>query len=193
MGGPAMIEGGGLGVYRPQEVGPTSVQVPNGVIDLLVDDEEAATRAARQYLSYFQGPVKDWHCSDQRLLRQAIPENRLRVYDVRTVIAQLADEGSVMELRREFGVGILTAFIRVEGRPMGLMANNPMHLGGAQSAERFDVREDPSAGVGFDGNGVSVDREAVKIAANQLRYDTLAVLASQTLNGLAWAANDGRG
>jgi acetyl-CoA carboxylase carboxyltransferase component len=138
MGGPAMIEGGGLGVYRPQDVGPTSVQVPNGVIDLLVDDEEAATRAARQYLSYFQGPVKDWHCSDQRLLRQAIPENRLRVYDVRTVIAQLADEGSVMELRREFGVGILTAFIRVEGRPMGLMANNPMHLGGAIDADAAD-------------------------------------------------------
>jgi acetyl/propionyl-CoA carboxylase alpha subunit len=138
MGGPAMIEGGGLGVYRPQDVGPTSVQVPNGVIDLLVDDEEAATRAARQYLSYFQGPVKDWHCSDQRLLRQAIPENRLRVYDVRTVIAQLADEGSVMELRREFGVGILTAFIRIEGRPMGLMANNPMHLGGAIDADAAD-------------------------------------------------------
>ena len=47
-------------------------------------------------------------------------------------------------------------------------------------------------GAGFDGNAVSVDREAVKIAANQLRYDTLAVLASQELDGLGWAANDGR-
>ena len=138
MGGPAMIEGGGLGVYRPDEVGPVSMQEPNGVIDVLVDDEEQATEVARRYLSYFQGPLADWSCSDQRLLRHAIPENRLRVYDVRTVIEQLADTGSVLELRPNFGVGILTALIRIEGRPMGLIANNPMHLGGAIDAPAGD-------------------------------------------------------
>ncbi|MFH7339975.1 carboxyl transferase domain-containing protein [Streptomyces sp. KHY 26] len=131
MGGPAMIEGGGLGRYRPEEVGPMSVQVPNGVVDLAVADEEAAVAAARRYLSYFQGPLDSWDCADQRLLRHVVPENRVRVYDVRAAIELLADTGTVLELRREFGVGVITALVRVEGRPMGLVANNPGHLGGA--------------------------------------------------------------
>ncbi|GAA1190874.1 Pyruvate carboxylase [Prauserella alba] len=131
MGGPAMIEGGGLGVYRPEEVGPTDVQAPNGVIDVLVEDEAEAVAVARRYLSYFQGPVADWDAADQRTLRHVIGENRVRVYDVRRVIDLVADTGSVLELRRDFGSGIVTALIRVEGRPMGLIANNPAHLGGA--------------------------------------------------------------
>ncbi|MBR1123679.1 carbamoyl-phosphate synthase large subunit [Bradyrhizobium lablabi] len=138
MGGPAMIEGGGLGVYHPAEVGPVSFQSPNGVIDILVEDEEEATGAAQQYLSYFQGAVADWKAPDQRLLRRAIPENRLRVYDIRTVIDLLADEGSVLEIRRDFGVGMITAFIRIEGKPFGLIANNPKHLGGAIDAPAGD-------------------------------------------------------
>ncbi|WOH49141.1 carboxyl transferase domain-containing protein [Bradyrhizobium sp. sBnM-33] len=138
MGGPAMIEGGGLGVYHPAEVGPVSFQSPNGVIDILVEDEAEATSAAQKYLSYFQGAVSDWKAPDQRLLRQAIPENRLRVYDIRTVIDLLADEGSVLEIRRDFGVGMITAFIRIEGKPFGLIANNPKHLGGAIDAAAGD-------------------------------------------------------
>lgn len=138
MGGPAMIEGGGLGVYHPAEVGPVSFQSPNGVIDILVEDEEEATSVAQKYLSYFQGAVKDWKAPDQRLLRRAIPENRLRVYDIRTVIDGLADEGSVLEIRRDFGVGMITAFIRIEGKPFGLIANNPKHLGGAIDAAAGD-------------------------------------------------------
>ncbi|NEB78148.1 ATP-grasp domain-containing protein [Streptomyces sp. SID14478] len=131
MGGPAMIEGGGLGVHRPEDVGPLSVQVPNGVVDLPVSDEAEAVRTARAYLSYFQGGPGSWEAPDQRLLRHAVPENRRRAYDVRTAIAGFADTGSVLELRRAFGVGIVTALVRVEGRPMGLLANNPSHLGGA--------------------------------------------------------------
>jgi acetyl/propionyl-CoA carboxylase alpha subunit/acetyl-CoA carboxylase carboxyltransferase component len=138
MGGPAMIEGGGLGVYHPAEVGPVSFQAPNGVIDILVEDEGEATRVAQQYLSYFQGAVADWKAPDQRLLRRAVPENRLRVYDIRNVIDNLADEGSVLEIRRDFGVGIITAFIRIEGKPFGLIANNPKHLGGAIDAPAGD-------------------------------------------------------
>ena len=138
MGGPAMIEGGGLGVYHPAEVGPVSFQSPNGVIDILVEDEAEATTAAQKYLSYFQGAVADWRAPDQRLLRRAIPENRLRVYDIRTVIDLLADEGSVLEIRRDFGVGMITAFIRIEGKPFGLIANNPRHLGGAIDAPAGD-------------------------------------------------------
>jgi len=138
MGGPAMIEGGGLGVYDPADVGPVSFQAPNGVIDILVEDEEEATAVAQRYLSYFQGPVAEWKAPDQRLLRRAIPENRLRVYDIRSVIDLLADDGSVLEIRRDFGIGIITAFVRIEGKPFGLLANNPKHLGGAIDAEAGD-------------------------------------------------------
>ncbi len=138
MGGPAMIEGGGLGSFRPDEVGPTSVQRRNGVIDVVVKDEADAVRAAKKYISYFQGPVSQWSCTDQRELRHVVPENRLRVYDVRRVIDVVADEDSVLELRRDFGTSIITAFIRIEGRPLGLLANNPMVLGGAVDADAAD-------------------------------------------------------
>jgi acetyl/propionyl-CoA carboxylase alpha subunit/acetyl-CoA carboxylase carboxyltransferase component len=138
MGGPAMIEGGGLGVVAPEAVGPTAMQAGNGVVDLLVDDEAAATDAARCYLSYFQGRRARWTAADARLLRQAIPENRRRVYDIRAVIALVADADSVLELRRDFGAGMVTAFIRVEGRPLGLIANDPRHLGGAIDAAAAD-------------------------------------------------------
>ncbi|MEA2859370.1 MAG: hypothetical protein QOC72_1409 [Methylobacteriaceae bacterium] len=138
MGGPAMIEGGGLGVYKPEEVGPSHVQAQNGVIDVLVGDEFEATNAAKRYLSYFQGPFKEWTAPDQRLLRRAIPENRLRVYDIRVIIDSLADHGSVLELRPQFGIGIITAFVRIDGEPFGLLANNPKHLGGAIDADAGD-------------------------------------------------------
>ncbi|POR46464.1 biotin-dependent enzyme [Paraburkholderia eburnea] len=138
MAGPAMIEGGGLGKFTPEEVGPASVQAPNGVIDVLVDDEAAAVQVAKHYLSYFQGPIADWTCADQRLLREAIPENRLRVYDIRRVIEMLVDQDSMLELRRAFAPGLITALVRIEGKPFGLLANNPMHLGGAIDAQAGD-------------------------------------------------------
>lgn len=138
MAGPAMIEGGGLGKYSPEQVGPVSVQAPNGVIDILVKDEAEAVQIAKQYLSYFQGPLNEWSCVDQRLLRHLIPENRLRVYDIRQVIDTLADDSSVLELRKAFAPGMITAFIRIEGRPFGVMANNPQHLGGAIDAAAGD-------------------------------------------------------
>jgi len=138
MGGPAMIEGGGLGIFRPEEVGPMSVQVPNGVVDIPVADEAEAVRVTKQYLSYFQGPISEWQCADQRWLRRIIPENRLRVYDVRKVIETMADTGSVLEIRRHFGLGMVTTFIRIEGRPIGVIANNPMHLGGAIDSDAAD-------------------------------------------------------
>ena len=138
MGGPAMIEGGGLGIYTPEEVGPMSFQVPNGVVDILVRDEPEAVEVAKKYLSYFQGPVADWEAPDQRTLRHVIPENRLRLYDMREIISTIADIGSVLEIREKFGVGVITAFIRVEGRPMGVIANNPHHLAGAVDSPGAD-------------------------------------------------------
>jgi acetyl/propionyl-CoA carboxylase alpha subunit/acetyl-CoA carboxylase carboxyltransferase component len=138
IGGPAMIEGGGLGVFRPEEVGPMDVQVPNGVVDIAVKDEAEAVAKAKQYLSYFQGPVAQWEAPDERKLRFVVPENRLRYYDMREVIHGIADIGSVLELREHWGIGIITCFIRVEGRPMGVIANNPAHLSGAIDADGAD-------------------------------------------------------
>ncbi len=138
MGGPAMIEGGNLGVFSPEEVGPMNVQVPNGTVDIAVEDEAEAVAVAKKYLSYFQGTLPEWRCADQRLLRRAIPENRLRVYDVRTVIDTLCDEGSVLEIRRAFGPGMVTALARIEGRPLGIVANNPTHLAGAIDSDGSD-------------------------------------------------------
>src|SRR6266849_1435358 len=138
MGGPAMIEGGGLGVFHPDEVGPMHVQVPSGVVDIAVADEAEAVRVTKQYLGYFQGPLAGWECADQRLLRGIVPENRLRVYDVRSVIRTLADAGSVLEIRRHFGLGMVTALIRIEGRPLGVVANDPTHLAGAIDRDGAD-------------------------------------------------------
>ena len=138
MGGPAMIEGGGLGVVAPDDVGPAAMHAGSGVVDMLVDDEQQATEVAQRYLSYFQGPVPNWSCADQRLLRHTVPENRQRAYDVRALVTLLADSDSVLELRRDFGLGMVTALVRIEGRPLGLIANNPQHLGGAIDAAASD-------------------------------------------------------
>lgn len=138
MGGPAMIEGGGLGVYTPEQIGPMSVQVANGVVDIAVADEAEAVTVAKQYLSYFQGRLDTWEVPDQRAMRRIVPENRLRVYDIREVIEVIADKGSVLDIRRGFGFGMVTSLIRIEGRPVGVIANNPAHLGGAIDSDAAD-------------------------------------------------------
>ena len=138
MGGPAMIEGGGLGSYAPEDIGPLDVQVANGVVDLAVEDQARAVEVAKQYLSYFAGQREQWSCGDQDALRDLVPEQRRQAYDVRTVLPALADEGSVLELRSGWAPGMVTALARIEGRPLGILANNPMHLAGAIDADGAD-------------------------------------------------------
>jgi acetyl-CoA carboxylase carboxyltransferase component len=138
MGGPAMIEGGGLGVHQPAEVGPIGVQHANGVVDLRAADEREAVALAKRYLSYFAGAGDPGEVADQALLRDLIPEQRKRAYDIRTIVQTLFDAGSVLELRGGFGAGMLTALARVEGRPLGIVANDPTHLGGAIDADSAD-------------------------------------------------------
>ena len=138
MGGPVMIEGGGLGVFRPEEVGPIDVQKQNGVVDIAVNDDVEMVAVARQYLSYFQGATSQWEAADQRILRHLIPENRRRVYDVRVVIKALADKDSFLEMRPEFGPGMITGLLRIEGRPFGVIANDCRHMAGAIEAEDAD-------------------------------------------------------
>lgn len=138
MAGPAMIEGGGLGTVKPTDIGDIDTQTLNGVVDIRVADEEAAVAVAKKYLSYFQGPLSTWERHPDEYMQGLIPEQRTRVYDVRTVIDGLADIGTVLELRPTFGIGILTAFIRIEGRVVGIIANNPAHLGGAIDSDSSD-------------------------------------------------------
>ena len=142
MGGPAMIEGGGLGVYPPEAIGPIDVQRHNGVVSLVARDEAHAVSLAKQYLSYFQGSIGDWEAPDPRLARHVVPENRLRAYDVRRAIESIVDVGSVLELRPDYGVGIVTALVRVQGAAYGLLANSSHHLGGAIDAEAADKAGD---------------------------------------------------
>lgn len=138
MGGPAMIEGGGLGQFHPKEVGPAAVQAKNGVIDILVKDEEEAVAVAKTYLSYFQGRHMDYSCREQLALRDLIPENRRFAYNIHKVIETLCDDDSVLELRAEFALNMVTALVRIEGRPMGLIANSTRYLGGAIDSDAAD-------------------------------------------------------
>ncbi len=138
MGGPAMIEGGGLGKFNPKEIGPAAMQTQNGVIDILVKDEAEAVAVAKKYLSYFQGDLTKWACDNQEKLRTIIPENRKFGYNVLKVINTLCDTDSVLELRPDFARNMLTAFARIEGKPLGIIANSTRHLGGAIDSDASD-------------------------------------------------------
>ena len=139
MGGPAMVEGGGLGVFAPEAIGPSDVQSRSGVIDVLVDDEAEGVAVARRYLAFFRGRVAVVQDErDPAAMRELLPANRQRAYDIRTVVAALADADSTLELRAGFGAGVVTALARIEGRPVGVLASNPSHLGGAIDADAAD-------------------------------------------------------
>ncbi len=181
MNGPAVVDASGMGTYTAEDVGSMSFQVANGNVDILVKDDGAAISAVKQYLSYFQGPVADWVAPDQRLMRHIIPENRVRAYEMRDIIHTLADEGSVLEIREDFGIGVITGFIRVEGQPMGVVANNPAHLAGAvdspgadkgarffQLCDAFDIpvvvfMDCPGIMVGPDHERTALVRHAVRL------------------------------
>ena len=181
MTGPAMVEASGMGAHTAQDLGAMSFRAANGDVDILVKDDAAAVEAIKQYLSYFQGPVADWEAPDQRRMRHIIPENRVRTYEMRDIIDTLADEGSVLEIRKDFGFGVITSFIRVEGQPMGVVANNPAHLAGAvdspgadkgarffQLCDAFDIpvvvfMDCPGIMVGPDHERTALVRHAVRL------------------------------
>lgn len=137
-GGPAMIEGGGLGIVEADQIGPVSTHAPNGVIDVVVPDDDAAVAAAKAYLAFFQGSKAEWVVPDQLQLRTSIPDNHKRVYDVRQIVTTIVDDLSVFELRRDFGRSIVTALARIEGRSIGIIASDPGHMGGAIDADASD-------------------------------------------------------
>jgi len=138
MGGPAMIEGGGLGTFSPEEVGPIDMQTKSGVVDVRVADEAAAVAIAKKYFAYFAGRTAAWDCADQAILRTLIPPERRRAYKVRPLVDAIADTGSVLELRKDFGLAAVTVLARIEGRPIGIIANSSQHLGGAIDSDASD-------------------------------------------------------
>jgi len=139
MGGPAMIAGGGLGQVEADEVGPVSVQEPNGVIDVVVADEAEAVAAARKLIGYFQGRIEwDGSVPDQTALREMVPERERRAFDVRPVVETIADPGSVTFLRPRFAPELVTALGRIEGRPVGIVANDSRHMAGTITSDSAD-------------------------------------------------------
>jgi len=138
MGGPAMIEGGGLGTVDPDEVGPLEVQSRNGVVDVVAADEAEATALAKRLLGYFQGATAPGAAPDQALLRELVPERQRRAYAVAPIVEALADEGSVTFLRERFAPEMVTALARIEGRPLGIFANDSRHMAGAITSDGAD-------------------------------------------------------
>jgi acetyl-CoA carboxylase carboxyltransferase component len=138
MGGPAMIAGGGLGDVDPDEVGPTKVQAANGVVDVVAADEPEATAVARRLLAYFQGATPPGPVPDQGRLRELVPERQRRAYDPRPIVETIADEGSVTFLRERFAPEMVTALARIEGRPVGVIANDTRHVAGAITGPASD-------------------------------------------------------
>lgn len=138
MGGPAMIAGGGLGEVAAEDVGPIEMQAPNGVVDIVVADEEEGVGAAKRLLAYFQGMTPPGVAPDQSALRGLVPERERRAYDPRPIITTLADEGSVTFLRERFAPEMVTALIRIEGRPVGVVCNDTRHLAGAITSDAAD-------------------------------------------------------
>lgn len=138
MGGPAMIAGGGLGDVPPDDVGPMSMQEPNGNVDVVVADEAEAVAVTKRLIGYFQGSVEQWTARDQTALRTAVPERARRAYDVAPVIETLVDEGSVTFLRPRFAREMVTALARIQGRPVGVIANDTRFTAGAITAAASD-------------------------------------------------------
>jgi acetyl-CoA carboxylase carboxyltransferase component len=138
MGGPAMIAGGGLGEVPADEVGPIEMQAPNGVVDVVCADDAHATGATKKLLAYFQGATAPAPAHDQALLRGLIPERRRRAYNPRPIIEVLTDVGSITFLRERFAPEMVTALARIEGRPLGIIANDTRHTAGAITSDASD-------------------------------------------------------
>jgi acetyl-CoA carboxylase carboxyltransferase component len=196
MGGPAMIEGGGLGKVDPDEVGPIEMQARNGVVDVVTADEAEATAATKRLLGYFQGAVPPGEAADQEALRDAVPERQRRAYAVQPIVETLADAGSVTFLRERYAPEMVTALARIEGRPLGVIANDTRHVAGAITSDagekaaaflelcnRFDfpvlsLVDTPGMMVGPEAEATGLVRRASRLllAGAALRVSLIAVI-----------------
>jgi acetyl-CoA carboxylase carboxyltransferase component len=115
-----------------------SMQAPNGVVDVVVADEADAVAVTKRLLGYFQGATTSGAVHDQTRLRTMIPERARRAYHVNPIIETLTDEGSVTFLRERFAPEMVTALARIDGRALGVIANNTRVMAGAITAAASD-------------------------------------------------------
>lgn len=135
MAGPAMIAGGGLGEVAAEEIGPVSDQAANGVIDVVAEDEAEAVNLARQLVGLLSGTRTGAAAVDQTELRQALPDNEREAFDVRPIVETIADPDSAIWLREAWGPELVTALARIDGMPVGVLANQSTSLAGALTAD----------------------------------------------------------
>jgi acetyl-CoA carboxylase carboxyltransferase component len=144
LAGPALVKAG-TGEDTDQEaLGGAQVQVDKqGLADLGVEDEDAAFAAARRFLSYLPGnarkppplvPTADPADRGDEALLDVLPESARRAYDMRKVITGIVDIDGLFELKPTFAANIVTAFARLGGRPVGIIANQPLRTGGILDA-----------------------------------------------------------
>ena len=138
MGGPAMIEGGGLGIVRPDDVGPVPVHELAGSVDVVVADEASAVATVKELLGLFHGTTDGGAEPTAATLRSVVPADRRQPFDPRAVIEGLVDHGTNIELRPKFAPNMVTVLARITGRPVGILANDSRFLGGAIDAPAAD-------------------------------------------------------
>jgi acetyl-CoA carboxylase carboxyltransferase component len=140
LGGPAMIEGGGLGRVAPQDVGPVPVLAAAGAVDRVVADEATAVDLARTLLGLLAGTRTDGAPGggDAAALRTMIPERRNAAYDIHAVLRTVFDAGSLVELRAADGRALVTALARLDGRAVAVAASQVQHGAGALDAAACD-------------------------------------------------------
>ncbi|TWH01177.1 propionyl-CoA carboxylase beta chain [Mesorhizobium sp. J18] len=142
--GPALVKAATGETIDKEELGGPQIQADQaGIADLSALDDEAALAAIRRYLSYFPSnaeqapPLLDSEDPVDRReesLLTIVPENIRRAYDMRKIMTAIADEGSIFEIKPTFAKSLYTGFCRMGGRPVGIVANQPMHLGGTLTA-----------------------------------------------------------
>ncbi len=148
LAGPALVKAGTGEIVDMEEIGGAAAQVDrHGLADLGVATEDEAFAAARRYLSYLPGnaraalptlDVLDPPSRRDDTLLDLVPANPRKAYDVRKVIALIADKNSVFEIKPTYAGNVVTAFTRLDGRPVGILANQPLRLGGMVDANACD-------------------------------------------------------
>lgn len=138
------VRGAGLGsrdhVNGTVVTRPVETDAADGHVDVLVDDEDAAISAVRRYLAQVLVPTTAWEEDPTYpTVGDVIPDNRRRAYDMRRIVRAFADRDSVFELGAGWATSMITAFARLEGRPIGIFANQPLSpLAGAIDAAAAD-------------------------------------------------------
>ncbi len=142
--GPKVVERALRQSITKEEMGGAHIHAKNGVADNLAEDEADAFRQIRRFLSYM--PRNAWEtppaiaCDDpvdrrEEALLSIVPEDRRKIYDMRKIIAMVADEGSVFEMAKGYAKGIIICLARLNGRVVGIFANDCKHYAGAMTAE----------------------------------------------------------